>query len=112
MRTCSIFKWKDYKRIQNRTDTELEVTLQTIRSKPLILTDGKGEYRVYLLSQNNTANDKDDFKNQFSYFSIPSPITFIHFAGNNIVKLLPAHTFPHWKTSPNSRAGFYLFSLV
>lgn len=35
---------------------KLEVTLQTIKSKPLILKDEKLGYTVYLLSQNNFAS--------------------------------------------------------
>ena len=45
-----------YKRVQNRIYIKLEVTLQTIRFKPMTITDKKLAYRVYLLSQNSIAS--------------------------------------------------------
>lgn len=53
-----------YKRVQNRIYIKLEVTLQTIRFKSLIITNKQLGYRVYLLSlpqKTLLVNDKTDF---------------------------------------------------
>lgn len=53
-----------YKRVQNRIYIKLEVTLQTIRFKSLIITNKQLGYRVYFLSlpkKTLLVNDKTDF---------------------------------------------------